>query len=48
LKRFTISLAGSTSSSGIGVPFRNLNRPRIVQSRRLSSFTSAVYSRNIL
>ena len=43
--RLTISLAGSTSSSGTGSPAGlNSNRPRSVQSLRLWSLTAAAYS----
>ena len=42
-KRLTISLAGSTSSSGIGSSsVRSLSSPRRVARRRDSSFTRAL------
>jgi len=40
LKRFTIWLAGSTSSIEMDVPERKRSRPRSVASRRLWSFTA--------
>ncbi len=43
LKRFTISLAGSTWSSGIDRDGRNLSRPRSVARYWLSSFTISEY-----
>ena len=43
-KRLTISLAGSTSSSGTGLPKRNSNRPRNVMCRFDWSLMSAAYS----
>jgi hypothetical protein len=43
-KRFTISVAGSTSSSGIGSVSRNANAPRSVVRRAFSAFTAAEYS----
>ncbi|SKV41848.1 Uncharacterised protein [Mycobacteroides abscessus subsp. abscessus] len=47
-KRFTISLAGSTSSSGTGgrTPVLNFSRPRSEAIRSLWSSTSWVYSLN--
>ena len=48
LKRFTISVAGSTWSSGIDVPGRNRSSPRIVHRRRLSSLAAVVNSLNFL
>ena len=40
-KRFTISAAGSTCSSGIGSVSRNRKAPRRVARRALSAFTAA-------
>ncbi len=46
-KRLTISETGSTSSIGIGLPPRSLNRPRRVISRSAWESTRFVYSLKI-